>query len=86
MSQVEKLRDHSRRFTLPLTLDENYTPTEISDFNHMENLNKIEDSLYAALRSAKKPQNIEDILKVLHELDMEDTFQLNLFLARISLI
>lgn len=74
MSQVEKLRDHSRRFTLPLTLDENYTPTEISDFNHMENLNKIEDSLYAALRSAKKPQNIEDILKVLHELDMEDTF------------
>ncbi len=41
MSQVEKLRDHSRRFTLPFMLDENYTPTEISDFNHMENLDKL---------------------------------------------
>ena len=74
MSKVEKLRDHSRRFTLPLMLDDNCMPTEISDFNHMENPDKILDSLYAALRSAKKPQNIEDILKVLNELDMEDAF------------
>lgn len=74
MSKVEKLRDHSRRFTLPLTLDDNCMPTEISDFNHMENSDKILDSLYAALRLAKNSPNIDSIVKVLNELDMEDVF------------
>lgn len=74
MSKVEKLRDHSRRFTLPLTLDDNCMPIEISDFNHMENSDKILDSLYAALRVAKNSPNIDSIVKALNELDMEDVF------------
>lgn len=74
MSQVEKLRDHSRRFQLNLTFDESLTPTELSEFNHLENLDKIEDALYTALRSSKKSENIEDIVKILDKLDMEEDF------------
>ena len=57
MSQVEKLRDHSRRFQLNLTFNDNATPTEINDFNHLQNVDKIEDALYSALRSSKKSEN-----------------------------
>lgn len=72
MSQVEKLRDHSRRFQLNLTFNDNATPTEINDFNHLQNVDKIEDALYSALRSSKKSENIKDIVKVLDKLDMEE--------------
>ncbi|MEI2514367.1 hypothetical protein [Acinetobacter soli] len=76
MSQVEKLRDYTRRIALPLTLNYDNVPSEINEFNHMENVNQIEESLYNALRCAKKPTNIKDILKVLNELDMDDTLQI----------
>lgn len=72
MSQVEKLRDYSRRVTLNLTLDESMTPNELTEFNHLGNLEKIENALYTALKESKKPENIEDIIKVLNTLDLEE--------------
>lgn len=41
MTQVEKLRDHSRRFQLNLTLDQNLTPTELNEFNHLDKICKL---------------------------------------------
>lgn len=76
MSQVEKLRDHYRRFQLSLTLDRNLNPTDLSEFNHLENVDKIENALYTTLRSCKKSENIEEITQVLDKLDMEEFFSI----------
>ena len=36
LTQVEKLRDHSRRMTLNLTLDGNSLPKEVDEFSHLD--------------------------------------------------
>lgn len=77
LTQVEKLRDHSRRITLNLTLDGNSLPKEVNEFSHLENSVVLDSKLYDTLKELRKEDNIEVILDLLSELDGNDELGLH---------